>query len=222
MSFDDFDSQDNKDSTLERLLWEARVRLKQGRFAEARERLEKARESAADKSVLVIELEGDLAFAQGRFLTAERLYKEAFAINPKNPKLEEKYATALLKMHEPELAPLRKLDDSFWSNIVPRNPLVSAVQSAILPGLGQLHNGEWLKGLIMMLVTIFISLAQLRSYISKLAIYRDQGTASTDSLITATATFFQGFGIVLTVFYFLLWLYSIIDAIKIAREANSG
>lgn len=219
MSFDDFDALDNKDSNLERLLWEARSRIKQARYAEARERLEKARESAGDKSVLVIELEGDLAFAQGRFLTAERLYKEAFALNPKNLKLEEKYATALLKMHEPELSPLRKLDDSFWSNRVPRNPVVSAIQSAIFPGLGQLHNGEWLKGLIMMLVTIFIFLAQLRIYI--FAFY-DNRAGSTSPFTMAFGELFRGVGIVLMVCYALLWLYAVIDAVIIARDANSG
>ena len=220
MSFDDFDSLDTKDSNLERLLWEARLRIKQGHFAEARERLEKARESAGDKAATIIELEGDLAFAQGRFITAERLFKEALTYNPKNTKLEEKYATSLLKIHEPELSPLRKLDDSFWSNRVPRNPVVSAIQSAVLPGLGQLHNGEWFKALILMLITIFIALAQLRSYIYALYAYRDQGVPSPGTM--AIADLFRGFGIALMVGYAIIWLYAVIDAITVARYTNKN
>ena len=216
MSFQDPLSSPN--ANLERVLWEARLRIRQGRFAEARERLEKARELAPEESVAVIELEGDLAFAQGRFLSAEGLYKHAFTLSPDNAKLEEKYATALLKMHEPELLPLKKLDDSPWSNRVPRNPIMSAIQSLLLPGLGQLHNGEWLKALIMMGIAIFILLAQLRTYIYAFYALRDQGSLSPASL--AFAELYRGAGIALIICYVLLWLYSIADAAIIARETK--
>ena len=92
----------------------------------------------------MLELEGDIARAKGMNGMAERLYRQAFQADRGNARLEEKFATALLKTHQHEYAALP--DDSTWSDRVQRNPAASGVMSTLLPGLGQFHNGDFLKG----------------------------------------------------------------------------
>ncbi|HOS44141.1 MAG TPA: tetratricopeptide repeat protein, partial [Armatimonadota bacterium] len=90
------------DPALDRLLAEAFQRIRLDRYEEAAAKIAEAKALAPDHPA-VLEMEGDLAFARRRYREAESLYRRAHALDPGNPRYEEKFATAILKIHEPEL-----------------------------------------------------------------------------------------------------------------------
>lgn len=205
------------DPALDRLLSETFLRLRQGRMAEAKERLARAKELAPDHPA-VIELEGDIVFAQHRYSAAEKLYKQALELNPTSTKLEEKFATTVLKMYEPQLRMRQVPDDSLWSNRVPRKPVVSILQSVLLPGLGQLYNGDLLKGMLVMGVTILCSFAQLRVIVDKVYALKQIGaTASFGDVIGVIG---QGPQLIATFLLIALWIYAIFDAGVVAKNSK--
>jgi tetratricopeptide (TPR) repeat protein len=200
---------------LDRILSEIYLRLRQGKFAEAKERLAKAKALAPDAPA-VLEIEGDLAFAQRNYRTAETLYRDALTRDRKNTKLEEKYARALLKVHEPEYAYLRNYDDSLWSNRVPRNPIASTLLSALLPGLGQLYNGDIFKGIIMIFFAILFESQVVWAYARVLV----KSQQVPHVLSRAFDTLFHGANPVLLLIILGLWVYGLIDAWLVAKESR--
>lgn len=140
---------------LDRLLVEIHVRLRQEQYGEVKERLDKAKALAPDHPA-VLEAEGDLAFAQGRYKQAETLFKAALQADPGNARVEEKFATALLKVQMPGFSvnQIPEDADSLWSNRVPRPSWASGLLSLFIPGLGQFYNGDFIKGGILVLVDI--------------------------------------------------------------------
>lgn len=202
-------------------------------------RLDQAEAFAAEASVLapdtttVEELLGDLAMARGRAVEARDHYRRALEIEPSNADAEEKYGAAVLRvgagsrlrerMQEAVEAPETYVGFR-------RNPVAAAFYS-VIPGLGQLYNHEYEKGLAMA-ATAMVLLAWV---LSKLLAY------SGASLIAsarnprldpeAARQVVQGYGaltwtlIVLAIFaYLAIMVYSIADAYRVclrqAREAN--
>lgn len=205
------------DPAVDRLLSETYLRLRQGRFAEAQERLTQAQAQAPDHPA-VIEMEGDLANAQGRYTQAQTLYKRALEHDRHNTKLEEKYATAVLKAHAPELAAHDVPDDSPWTQLVKRNPTVSAMQSAILPGLGQFYNGDLLKGLIVISLAILGNFIQLRLIGNLLYDFNSGGISP--SIPTFLGAWFSGPQLIITLVLLILWGYAVVDAALTANNAH--
>lgn len=197
---------------LDRLISEIFLRVRQGRYAEAANRLVAAKTLAPDHPA-VLEIEGDLAFAQGRFSHAEKCYKLALAGDPQNGKLEEKYATALLKVRFPAYLANQIPDDSPWSNRVSRNPTLSALQSAFLPGLGQFYNGDLLKGIIIFSVTLIIDFSVLHLIGNALYVKREQN-------IPMLTTLSHGTSLVLVLLLLAIWVYAVIDAGHVAKSAK--
>lgn len=202
---------------LDRLLAETHLRIKQQQYAEAKERLEQAK-ALAPREPAVLELEGDLLFAQRRYAQAEAIYLQAFHADPSNARVEEKYATAIVKVHEPQLrAEVMSLpDDSPWDFRIARPPWASALFSALFPGLGQFYNGDLLKGAgIVFLNIIFWSrMANVLYYL-----VRDEGQRSREGVMGSLT---QGANIFVLLLMLALWIYSIVDAYLIAREENGG
>lgn len=199
---------------LDRLIAEIFLRVRQGRYAEAANRLAAAKALAPDHPA-VLEIEGDLAFAQGRFSQAEKCYKLALAGDPQNGKLEEKYATALLKVRFPSYIAQQIPDDSPWANRVPRNPTLSALQSAFLPGLGQFYNGDYLKGCVIFGITLIVDFSVLRLIGNALYAQRDIPV-----LTTIAATLFHGPSLVLLLLLLAIWVYAVIDAGQVAKHTK--
>jgi len=211
------DPSPSANTALERVLSEIYLRLRQGKFAEAKERLAKAKDLAPD-SQAVLEIEGDLALAQRSYQMAQERYQQALRLDPTNTKLEEKFARALLKVHEPEYATLANYDESLWSNRVPRPAITSALQSALLPGLGQIYNGDLVKGVIMLCTAILLDLAELR-HICDLT-YFSEKLHTVFSFSSALSSLFSGLHLFLTLVLLGLWGYSIVDAWLVAKATR--
>jgi len=206
---------------LDRLLMEMHVRLRQGQYDEVKERLAKAKAIAPDHPA-VLEAEGDLAFAGQRYKQAETLFKAALQADPGNTRLEEKFATALLKVMTPGFSVNQIPDDadSFWSNRVARNPIVSGLISAVLPGLGQFHNGDWLKGGILVMFDLIIYSQVIYAVYKTLRDIHQQNLTLSYSDIVGRAV--HSVNIPLLLLLAAALIYSIVDAVLIARAMKAS
>lgn len=196
------------DPTLDRILSEIHLRLRQGNLTQAKTSLDKAKELAPDHP-LVLEVEGDIAFTQGRFHTARQLYQRAHELEPGNAKIEEKYATAILKIATPQLIAQQILT----SGERPKNAYLAALQSTVLPGVGQLYNGEWLKGLLLM-AGVFLLAYMQSGYL--FAAYHQVKDLTDPTQTQVLRIFFQaitqGAGVLIVILQTALWIYAIVDA----------
>ncbi|MHB0936139.1 MAG: tetratricopeptide repeat protein [Armatimonadota bacterium] len=206
---------------LDRLLVEMHVRLRQEQYGEVKERLAKAK-ALAPEHPAVLEIEGDLAFAQGRYKQAETLFKAALQADPGNARVEEKFATALLKVQMPGFSVNQIPDDvdSFWSNRVPRNPVISGVLSAILPGLGQFHNGDWAKGGVLLLVDLLVYSQIIYAVYKTLQAIKHQNLSLPYSEIVGRAM--HSVNIFLLLLLAAALIYSVADAIIVARQTRQS
>ena len=205
------------DPELAALLTETRLRIRQERFEEAKERLAAAKERGGEHPA-VLEAEGDLAFAQRRFKQAETLYRKAFAVDPKNAQLEEKFATALVKGLEPEfMTHLVQEDESFWSFRVAR-PLWAAVTlSAIVPGIGQLYNGDLLKGGVLLFFDLLCMSQSGYQFIRQLnELYHQHRNFPELSMVFNQAL--HGVNAWYLLLQLALSVYAIVDAALVAKQ----
>lgn len=209
------------DPALERLLSEIYIRLRQGRHVEAAQRLAQAK-ILAPTHPAVVEIEGDIAMAQGRFHTAKDLYRKALDADPANGKLEEKFATALVQTMTPQLNLQRLPDDSLWSNRVPRHPLSSTLLSAVFPGIGQIYNGDWLKGLLVLFTALAGGIAETNILWKVFSDYRHASpeTVSAPALVLFTESLFRGPQAILTLLLLAVWIYGMADAWLVAKHSR--
>jgi hypothetical protein len=194
---------------------------------EVKARLARAKALAPDHPA-VLEAEGDLAMAQRRYVQAQQLYKAAFDADRSNARLEEKFATALVKVHTPEYASRHIPDDvdSIWSFHVRRPAWASGLLSALCPGLGQFYNGDWLKGLILLFIQIGIASTVIHNaWIIADAMARQFGVMNAQGHYVLTADHYgeftfrllHSFSTAMLLLLTALWVYSVVDAIMAAR-----
>jgi len=211
---------------LDRLLVEMHVRLRQGQYDEVKERLAKAKALAPDHPA-VLEVEGDLAFAQHRYKQAEMLFKAALQADPTNARLEEKFATALLRVQMPGYTVNQIPDDadSPWSNRVRRPPWASGLLSAMLPGLGQFYNGDFIKGGILVFIDIIfwrfvLNHAAAINDAIRLKLHLDEKAPIPHDIFIHD--FLHSFSIPMLLLLAAALIYSVIDAVLIARQMKTS
>jgi tetratricopeptide (TPR) repeat protein len=208
------------DAELDRLLSEAFRHLKLERYDDAAAILTTVK-AQAPAHPAVLEFEGDLAFARRRYREARDCYRAARELDPTDPRLEEKFATAVLKVFEPQLIasmPLKDPDDFevAWGERRARPPAASASLSLLFPGAGQLYNGELIKGWLLVAVGagLWTTLFYTWSYNIIKHLPSDFGAV--------LGGMFHGRYAVFTVFAVLAWLYSIVDAAVIAYQETEA
>jgi hypothetical protein len=204
------------DASLDRLLAEIYVRLRQGLYDEAQTRLEQAKEKAPGHPA-VLEIEGDLLFARRKYREAEAIYRQAFQVDPTNAKVEEKYATALVKVHEPEfLMHVGPDEDDIWGSRIKRPVWASALLSAAIPGLGQWYNGELIKGGSIIVVSVLLAFSPIYTMLKTgNDLFKSSAPITMGSLL---GPLFTGGNLIIILIMAGLWIYSIIDAILVAKE----
>lgn len=209
---------------LDHLLVEIHLRMRQERYNEVEERLARVKAMAPDHPA-VLELEGDLAFARRRFKMAEQLYHRACELEPENTRVEDKFANAVMKVHEPEFRAHQLPDDdeSIWSFHVRRPIWASAALSALLPGLGQFYNGELLKGGVL----VFVDMAFAR-YVINQAWYTMDGIRKQLQLpegqpgipVSYFPQLLHGMSIFVLMLLAAVWIYGIVDAVLVAKKSH--
>jgi hypothetical protein len=193
-------------------LAEIQLRIRQGQYADAAARLDIVK-AGSPEDPAVWEVDGDLAFAQRRYRQAQTSYRRAHELDPTNGPLEEKFALAVVKVHEPDLlAHQRDLPDDdtpWWAQRIPRSPTVSGLLSALIPGVGQCYNGELLRGGLLIFAWLMLCAQVLTS------VTLDNHGEFT--LGAAIASLFHGVALLWTLLLLALWLFAIIDAARRAQ-----
>ncbi len=234
MARDDAEALDEleRQHKLGELVRRTRRAISMGRPDQAEATAAQAAELAPDTTT-VEELLGDVAVAHGRHVEARGHYERALEIEPSNADAEEKYAQAVLSIGSS--ARLReRMEDAVDSpeeySRFRRSPVVAAFYSAI-PGLGQLYNHQYEKGLAMAAAAMLL----LAWVLSKLLAYSGASLiadARNPRLDTQSARqVVEGYGpliwtliVLAIILYLAIWVYSIVDAYRVctaqAAEAD--
>lgn len=202
-------------------------------------RLDQAQQFAAQavrlapESTTTEELLGDVAMARGDFTAARDHYRRALDIEPSNADAEEKYAEAVLRLDEAarRRERLEEVVDSPEEYRSFRHSPIAAAFWSVIPGLGQIYNQQYEKGLAMLGPAALL----LAWVLSKLIAYsgaRLIADARNPHLDTEGARqVVEGYGpltwtliVLALIAYCAIWIYSIIDAYRVcseqAREAD--
>ncbi len=147
--------QDLEQEELGRLYETVRRELFRGRIDAADEAARRLLEKTPD-STSAHELMGDVLSARGQRARARDEYKQAMTLEPANADAERKFAEAMLLMGEAERTRNLVASGDFASlrRTGPGDAGAAAVRSMFFPGLGQLYNGDYEKGVIVCLVSL--------------------------------------------------------------------
>ncbi|HZP82761.1 MAG TPA: hypothetical protein VFB21_14065 [Chthonomonadaceae bacterium] len=125
----------------EQLLREAHLARRRENYRLAEEKC-RAALALVPKDAVALEMLGDLLQGVAKVDEALAAYRRATRADPKRSSAERKYGDLLMRQEN-------------WAGIdleaVPKNPRVSVLLSMLLPGAGQIHNGEPLKGALIMI-----------------------------------------------------------------------
>ncbi len=175
------------------------------------------------------ELAGDLLVELGRAELALEEYRRARQLNASRAALEDKLArAALAKATRDQVATISEelLSGRAAASFPPRKPAFAALMSLIVPGLGQLYNGEVIKGFVL-LALFMMSFAlvgmSLKGQIP-VTIFSPQGSLYGPQIDfgAIVSALFSGVTAVWVILLLLVWIYSIADAaIRASRSARS-
>lgn len=218
----------------DRLLTLANVQRVRGQLPEAQKTLRDAlalggEATAADAPIH--EMLGDLLGADGKWDEAKAAYATAHALDPARVAAERKLAQAAL--HVAEAAQARALADAVLrgealpsavggsaSSQGKRSPAMAMFFSAVIPGAGQLYNGQTVKGLLCIAVTVITLLAIW--LVPGGALVLDQIVSmivpgAKKRLAPGEAPPFVWFLVLLSA---VVWLYSVLDAPTVAAKMS--
>ncbi|MCS6924018.1 MAG: tetratricopeptide repeat protein [Fimbriimonadales bacterium] len=212
---------DPKRDEIERLLRTAHIYQVRGEREKAKELLQQALALDAENAS-VWELLGDYRREAGDWQGAHDAYKKAHELNPTSAPIERKYAEAVLQLarqQEQYQQWERALEGKGSEDALalPRNPGLAFLLSFLMPGVGQLYNGQFVKGgiilgVMLVGVVVFLITPGGSDFIYNLLAYlvnpaRVRGTVSSTQLITALVMF-------------ITWVYAFIDAPLSAAARN--
>lgn len=218
----------------ERLLTLANVQRMRGQLAEARKSLEDALALSGDVSssanAPAHEMLGDILAAEEKWEEAKAAYATAHALDPTRVASERKLAQAAL--HLADIAHERALADALLRGEMPAaggafgmqqgaksSPGLALLLSLFMPGMGQMINGQFVKGMICLGV-FFVSMAviclspggkDLVDQIRHLAAGQAYKGAAPSPMLWMLL-FVSG----------VIWLYSVLDAPMTAGKKSGG
>ncbi len=165
------------------------------------------------------ELVGDLHLELGKGTWALESYRRARQLNPSRGVLEEKIGkAAIAQAARQQTARMSEalLEGMARTPSTPRRPVMAALFSLVVPGLGQLYNGQVLKAFIMALLfvvlfglTTMVILGQIRA-----APTSPQGVLYTPSInvVAVLSGVFSGINAVWVLLLMGLYIYAVADA----------
>jgi tetratricopeptide (TPR) repeat protein len=185
--------------------------------------------SVDDASWEAHELVGDLLVELGRQELAMESYRRARELNASRAALEDKLARAALARAAREQA--ASMSQALLSGKGPaasavRKPGYAALASVIAPGLGQVYNGDLVKGfvlLILFMICFFLTAVSLRAQTS-LSPLSPQGSLYGPRIDVGSllAGLFSGVSALWVILLLAVWVYAIADAaIRASRTGTS-
>jgi len=195
------------------------------------EALALARKAASleEKSWESHELVGDLLMEKGDAEAAMASYRRAREIAVDRPLLEDKIARAALRQATDQAAARRTqalLDGTAKADAPKRNPGYAALLSFVIPGLGQVYNGEIVKGLVLLVAYVALFSVAVLSALQGLSLMPRGGAGPVygPSLDVSAilGALFDGVGLIWMLLLIGLWVYAIADAaLRATRSLTS-
>jgi len=206
------------DADIAQLLAQVSVLRARGQLDQAAAKCKEALERDPD-SWEAHELMGDLLRQARKGDEAIEEYRIALARNPSRAVIEEKIARASLIAAERRrlVEDAQALLDGTADRGEVRKPGLAALFSFVIPGLGQLYNRDYLKGLI--ILPIWVVLIISVNLVVLPAIARGSRETDLDNLLGA---FFSGRALALIAALSVLWIYAVADAALRAGRTMVG
>jgi len=156
------------------------------------------------------ELWGDVLLAQGKLEEAADAFKKAVELESANVDAERKYASLQLDLQQAkwQREALESGDLSQFRGVADREPATAAARSALFPGLGQVYNGEYEKGLVMFFVGMALLIPAVQLVVAWL---------SPEQSPSGLATFFGYLGLFGGI---ALYVFGVYDAYRGGQEGK--
>lgn len=161
-----------REDQVDRLLSQAVLLMRQGQTSEALKRCKEAMELAPN-SAAVWEVLGDVYLSTFHYPQAMEAYRTGLKLDPKRAVLEEKLGRASLAQLDSEQLRARTREiletgEAHKKNI--RRAYEIAVSLSVLwPGLGQIRNNQYAKGLLMLTLQLCLLMAMIHLFMASLA-----------------------------------------------------
>ena len=193
-----------QEQEVDRLMALSHLQRMRGQIRDAEDTCRKALEISPG-DVKIREMLGDILQEEGKIDMALAEYRAALAISPGAESLEKKFAKVTLEIGEAEHA--RQLAEDMIRNPRKyagraRSPVIAVISSAVVPGLGQLYNGQIIKAVIVFgsVLLFMITYAVLQRY--------PRGITTTAEFLYFTNPLVMVLGILAAMAY----IYGLIDA----------
>ncbi len=203
----------DRERELELLLAKANLHRLRGQPLEAQDTCRRALE-LNPKDVLIREMLGDSLYDAGKLQAALAEYRTALDYAPGKDSLEKKFARTTLDIAEAERAKVMAQDmlqNPGKYQVTRERSQVVAFVSALVPGLGQLYNGELTKAALIFgtFVIFLLSWAFLQPPYP-----RNVNTLQMFVYVTSPAVLVTG------VVFFLAYIYGLADALVTAGKTT--
>jgi len=201
---------------VKQLLTQANLARVRGNWAQAESLLQQVL-GVTPGNPEALELLGDACYQQGKGSQAINYYRQAHQRNPGKLSLEDKIGRASLLIARQEAmlaAPELFLEEGARRQ---RKPALAALFSFVLPGLGQLYNGERLKGALLVIAWLVVVLNYLQASAVALGTLVRSGVRGVDPTRIINL-FFSGWPLVFGLLLAAVWAYAIADAGYMANQ----
>ncbi len=229
---------DNTPEQLEQLLSRVQVLMRAGNLAAAEKAAGELIEACPDSTSAHEQL-GDVLYARGESAQARRHYKRAMDLEPANADAERKFAAALVSISpgERRRQMIHQLVAGSEDHAVsPRRPLNATLAAIAFPGMGQLYNRQYEKGLAIfaaeaiLLILLFNGIvlspwATVARQSSDRIITRSDQIHAVQQLLANSSLGYRLIIIIGIIIYLAAYIYCIYDAHATARqqaEAHDG
>lgn len=177
-----------------------------------------------DQDAEAHELKGDLLLELRRGEQAMGSFRRARELRPDRAVLEDKIARAALQSAAAQrtIESARVLLEGRKGSALPkRRPAYAAVLSAIVPGLGQLYNGDVVKGLVVLVA--YVALFACLPGALRAAAPPSAGPYGPEVDVgTLFSALSEGWTAAVVIMFGLLWIYAVADAaLRASRTMTS-
>ncbi|MCE5322506.1 tetratricopeptide repeat protein [bacterium] len=192
----------------DRLMTAAHVHRRRGDYDEAERTIKQALEISPD-DLDAREFAADMLFARGKLEEAVEAYKAIMSADKSRASAEEKYAKTILQIAEGKrqqdlLKDMLENPKKYRSRQPARSPAVAAILS-IAPGFGQIYNGQFVRGVVIFVVTMVF-------WLFFYLLTPDVSTFPTDKRLTAFIQNLPPLAVVFALVAVFLQVYAFVDA----------